>query len=76
MYNKTDLKNKLESIHRKSYPAYKSLRGSYTFVTLCCLFDHVQGDLLRHRPPCMWNFRWQKRDFQRNILKEDIQKQR
>ena len=37
MYNKIDLKNKLESIHRKSYPAYKSLRGSYTFG------DHSPG---------------------------------
>ena len=44
MYNKTDLKNKLESIHRKSYPAYKSLRGSYTFGDFVLSIDHVQGD--------------------------------
>ena len=40
----TDLKNKLESIHRKSYPAYKSLRGSYTFGDFVLSIDHVQGD--------------------------------
>lgn len=44
MYNKIDLKNKLESIHRKSYPAYKSLRGSYTFGDFVLSNDHVQGD--------------------------------
>ena len=43
MYNKIDLKNKLESIHRKSYPAYKSLRGSYTFGDFVLSIDHVQG---------------------------------
>ena len=44
MYNKIDLKNKLESIHRKSYPAYKSLRGSYTFGDFVLSIDDVQGD--------------------------------
>lgn len=44
MYNKIDLKNKLKSIHRKSYPAYKSLRGSYTFGDFVLSIDHVQGD--------------------------------
>lgn len=44
MYNKIDLKNKLELIHRKSYPAYKSLRGSYTFGDFVLSIDHVQGD--------------------------------
>ena len=44
MYNKIYLKNKLESIHRKSYPAYKSLRGSYTFGDFVLSIDHVQGD--------------------------------
>lgn len=44
MYNKIDLKNKLESIHRKSYPAYKSLRGSYTLGDFVLSIDHVQGD--------------------------------
>ena len=44
MYNKIDLKNKLESIHRISYPAYKSLRGSYTFGDFVLSIDHVQGD--------------------------------
>lgn len=38
------LRNTLESIHRKSYPAYKSLRGTYQFKTYVLSIDHVQGD--------------------------------
>ena len=29
MQQATELKKQLQSIHRKSYPAYKSLKGSY-----------------------------------------------
>ena len=31
MQQSTDLQNMLHSIHRKSYPAYKSLKGAYQF---------------------------------------------
>ena len=31
MQQATELKKQLQSIHRKSYPAYKSLKGSYQF---------------------------------------------
>lgn len=53
MYNKIDLKNKLESIHRKSYPAYKSLRGSYTFGDFVLSIDMCREILLRHHLRCM-----------------------
>lgn len=39
-----NLRKTLLSIHRKSYPAYKSLRGSYDFKTYTLSIDHVQGD--------------------------------
>ena len=39
-----NLKQLLSAIHRKSYPAYKSLRGSYHFKTYKLSIDHVQGD--------------------------------
>lgn len=38
------LRQLLLSIHRKSYPAYKSLKGSYRFQTYTLSIDHVQGD--------------------------------
>lgn len=34
----------LQSIDRKSYPAYKGLKGSYQFGTYQFMVDHVQGD--------------------------------
>lgn len=39
-----DLQNLLRSVHRKSYPAYKSLKGSYQFDRYVLSIDHVQGD--------------------------------
>lgn len=44
MQQSTDLQNLLHSVHRKSYPAYKSLRGSYQFDHYILSIDHVQGD--------------------------------
>lgn len=40
----SDLKAMIASIHRKSYPACKSLAGSYTFDKFTLSIDHVQGD--------------------------------
>lgn len=44
MQHSTDLQNLLHSVHRKSYPAYKSLKGSYQFDNYILSIDHVQGD--------------------------------
>ena len=44
MNQASDLQNMLHSIHRKSYPAYKSLRGVYQFDKYLLSIDHVQGD--------------------------------
>ena len=44
MQQSTDLKTLLQSVHRKSYPAYKSLKGSYQFASYILSIDHVQGD--------------------------------
>ena len=38
------IRDRLQSIHRKSYPAYKSLKGSYQFGHYILSIDHVQGD--------------------------------
>lgn len=50
MQQATELKKQLQSIHRKSYPAYKSLKGSYQFGHYILSIDHVQGDILLHLP--------------------------
>ena len=44
MQQSADLQELLHSIHRKSYPAYKSLRGAYQFHNYVLSIDHVQGD--------------------------------
>nr|WP_294444288.1 ABC-ATPase domain-containing protein [uncultured Blautia sp.] len=44
MQQSADLQELLHSIHRKSYPAYKSLRGAYRFHNYVLSIDHVQGD--------------------------------
>ncbi len=38
------LKQLLQSIDRKSYPAYKSTQGAYRFHEYILCIDHVQGD--------------------------------
>ena len=39
-----ELRNLLGQIDRKSYPAYKNLKGSYRFSGYVLGIDHVQGD--------------------------------
>ena len=44
MQTSVQLKETLHSINRKSYPAYKSLKGTYSFPDYILSIDHVQGD--------------------------------
>ena len=44
MDTSTQLRSHLASLNRKSYPAYKSLRGSYDFQQYILHIEHVQGD--------------------------------
>ncbi|MCI8951338.1 MAG: ABC-ATPase domain-containing protein [Lachnospiraceae bacterium] len=44
MKRSEELRRLLESIHRKSYPAYKSAQGAYDFGDFILSIDHVQGD--------------------------------
>ena len=44
MQTDRQLRDLLKSIDHKSYPAYKSLRGSYRFPGYVLSIDHVQGD--------------------------------
>lgn len=52
MQSDSNLRETLRSIDHKSYPAYKSLRGSYRFADYVLSIDHVQEILLRHLPMC------------------------
>ena len=44
MRTSQQLKSDLLNINHKSYPAYKSLAGSYGFGDYVLSIDHVQGD--------------------------------
>lgn len=44
MFTSYQLKQQLSSINRKSYPAYKTLKGIYDFKYYLLSIDHVQGD--------------------------------
>ena len=44
MQSMKELRQLLESVNRKSYPAYKSTKGSYQFGTYVLHIDRVQGD--------------------------------
>lgn len=44
MKSSDELRTLLRSIDHKSYPAYKSLAGSWRFPSFCLFIDHVQGD--------------------------------
>lgn len=44
MKTNRELKEELNRIHRKPYPAYKGLKGTYRFENYILAIDHVQGD--------------------------------
>lgn len=44
MKSSEELRNSLRAINHKSYPAYKSLAGSYSFGKYILNIEHVQGD--------------------------------
>lgn len=44
MKSSEELRHALRGMERKSYPAYKALKGSYHFAGFALFIDHVQGD--------------------------------
>ena len=44
MQTAADLRNLLNRIDHRGYPAYKDTRGSYQFPGYILSIDHVQGD--------------------------------
>lgn len=44
MKTNEELRTSLRAIDRKSYPAYKSLAGSWSFGNYTLSIEHVQGD--------------------------------
>ena len=58
MQSQNELRNLLQRIDHKSYPAYKDTRGSYDFGNYVLSIDHVQGSVCRTvegERPCQGN---------------------
>lgn len=74
MKTEQELKQLLSGIHKKGYPAYKSLHGIYQFKDYQLSIDHVQGDpfaapsKLSVRIPAM------KAAFPEEYLKEEYER--
>ena len=69
MQSSNQLQDMLHSINRKSYPAYKSLKGAYQFKKYVLSIEHVQGDPFASPSHVSVKISTEKLDFQRNIIK-------
>ncbi len=61
MKTSENLKQILERIDHRGYPAYKDTRGVYQFGTYILGIDHVQEIRLQHRPGCI--YRWPEEQY-------------
>lgn len=81
MQNAAELQRELRAIHRKSYPAYKGLKGVYQFRNYQLSIDHVQGDpfaspsalsiFVPHRQ-AGFPEEYYREDFERIALQDDL----
>lgn len=76
MKSAAELEKNLMSINRRSYPAYKDLRGSYQFQGYQLNIDHVQGDPFASPSKLSIQVRKSRRDFQKNIIKKNTEELR
>ena len=77
MKSAAELEKNLMSINRRSYPAYKDLRGSYQFQGYQLNIDHVQGDPFAS--PSKLSIQGEENpgeDFQKNIIKKNTEELR
>lgn len=72
MKTASDLRNLLNSIHRKSYPAYKSLQGEYAFRDFILSIDHVQGDPFASPSSLSLRISHEKAGFPKEYRKNEI----
>lgn len=69
MNHSEELRQQLHSINRKSYPAYKSLKGVYQFGNYLLSIDHVQGDPFASPSHVSVQISHKMPDFPKNITK-------
>lgn len=71
MLTDLQLRQELERIDRKGYPAYKSLKGQYDFGTYILSIDHVQGDPFASPSSVSVTIQMEQAGFPETYWKED-----
>lgn len=76
MKTSEDLKQILERIDHRGYPAYKDTRGVYQFGTYILGIDHVQEIRLQHRPGYIYRWPEEQYGFRKNYMTANIKRRR
>ena len=71
MKSSEDLRRMLRAVDHKSYPAYKDLRGAYSFGSFVLGIDHVQGDPLLLPPGSASRLTARRRPFRLPIIRKN-----
>ena len=74
MQSSTDLRNLLNRIDHRGYPAYKDTRGMYQFPGYVLSIDHVQGDPFASPSKVSVHVKGQTAGFPRELYKEKHQR--
>jgi len=68
------LKNQLSEIHKKSYRAYKQLKGDYHFPGFIFRIDHVQGDPFADPSRCRLLIKTSTKDLPESLYNNTTRK--
>ena len=74
MKNSEDLRRMLRAVDHKSYPAYKDLRGTYSFGSFTLGIDHVQGDPFASPSKVSVRAAGRTAGFPKELYQEDYQR--
>ena len=74
MQTSAELKNLLQRIDHKGYPAYKDTRGSYEFPGYVLSIDHVQGDPFAAPSKVSIHVRGKRAGFPEHLYQKDCRR--
>ena len=74
MQTSAELKNLLQRIDHKGYPAYKDTRGSYEFPGYVLSIDHVQGDPFAAPSKVSIHVRGKQAGFPEHLYQKDCRR--
>ena len=74
MQTSAELKNLLQHIDHKGYPAYKDTRGSYEFPGYVLSIDHVQGDPFAAPSKVSIHVRGKQAGFPEHLYQKDCRR--